>query len=159
MPTIALTRGCEAIVGDEDTDLCALTWFVDRTGYARRNVRVSGQHTTLLLHRIVLERTLGRALIAGELCDHINGQRLDNRRENLRVVSPLENARNKGRSRTNSSGVKGVSWNTAKGKWVAQICVDYHKITLCITDDRAEAEAAYNAAAEQYFGEYRRGNG
>jgi hypothetical protein len=69
---------------------------------------------------MVLERKIGRRLAAGEFCDHINRVRLDNRRENLRVASAVENSQNIGPRPSNRSGARGVSWNARTGKWRAQ---------------------------------------
>lgn len=55
--------------------------------------------------------------------DHINGVRDDNRLVNLRDVTRTENHRNAG-LKINTSGVLGVSWNTERRKWIAQITVD-----------------------------------
>lgn len=53
--------------------------------------------------------------------DHINGVRTDNRIENLRSVSPAENAKNQKTRRNNTSGFQGVYWHESRGKWSAQI--------------------------------------
>lgn len=56
-----------------------------------------------------------------EMIDHINGNRGDNRPENLREATASENSCNSKTSSRNSSGVKGVSWNTRKGKWKVRV--------------------------------------
>ncbi len=58
------------------------------------------------------------------IIDHINGDGLDNRLDNLRNVSSAENNKNKRRNRTNTSGVTGVHYNKPRGKWMADIQVD-----------------------------------
>jgi len=55
------------------------------------------------------------------LVDHINGDPTDNRWKNLRQVSATENSKNSAKSRANTSGVTGVTWNTPLNKWVASI--------------------------------------
>lgn len=58
-----------------------------------------------------------------EYVDHINGDRSDNRWENLRPCSLSENNRNRKITNKNTSGVKGVSWHKASGKWQVQLSV------------------------------------
>lgn len=75
----------------EDTDLIRdFAYNVNRDGYYRR-LRYSDMKM-LLLHRQVLERMVGRPLESHEIGDHINGDRKDNRRENLRIVTKQQNA-------------------------------------------------------------------
>lgn len=86
-------------------------------GYIR--VRVNGR--LQLAHRVIM------AMINGEWpdgeVDHINGDRSDNRLSNLRTVSRSENFRNKSRYSSNSSGITGVHFHKATGKWCAAISV------------------------------------
>jgi hypothetical protein len=73
-------------------------------------------------HRVIWK------MVHGEdptLIDHINGSRIDNRLANLRSVSRTENNRNKATRKTNTSGVQGVSWHKASGKWVVNVGADY----------------------------------
>lgn len=83
-----------------DADLAALKWR-DKDGYAVRSKAFprSKRRATVFAHRLVCERILGRKPdhAKGELCDHINRNKLDNRRENLRIVSHRENAINTSR--------------------------------------------------------------
>ena len=69
-------------------------------------------------HRIVWAMAKGEQPPA--VIDHINGNPLDNRIENLRESTPQDNAKNMFAPITNTSGVVGVHWNTAKCRWVAQ---------------------------------------
>lgn len=104
----------------QDADLLEHQWCVTN-GYAGRRVLEGGHWRGQRFHRVVLERKLDRELSPDEVTDHINRNRLDNRRENLRPVSAYENTQNRTRiNRTNTSGVGGVSWHRAANKWVAQ---------------------------------------
>jgi len=78
--------------------------------------------------------------------DHINGNRKDNRAENLRDVGRVTNSRNCSRSKLNTSGVTGVHWDNARGKWAARIKEDYKVIHLGRFDDFADAVATRKAA-------------
>jgi hypothetical protein len=88
--------------------------------------------------------------------DHINGNTLDNRRENLRICTCAENIRNQKRNITNTSGYKGVSWNKQLGKWVAFICVNYKNKNLGSFATAKQAYEAYCAASAKYHGEFGR---
>lgn len=81
--------------------------------------------------------------------DHINGVRSDNRRCNLRDVTVTENLRNAGK-KLNTSGVLGVSWNTKRKKWIAQIGVDHATIYLGGFDTIAAASEARRLANLRY---------
>lgn len=74
-----------------------------------------------------------------EVIDHINGNGLDNRLENLRAATKKENSRNQKRPTHNTSGVVGVYWNIGCRKWVASIRVDGVLRHLGVFDEKEEA--------------------
>lgn len=82
--------------------------------------------------------------------DHINGVRIDNRIENLRTVTSQENMRNIKMFSTNTSGVTGVSWVKARGKWMAMISVEGRNKNLGYFQSIDDAKAARAAAASRY---------
>jgi HNH endonuclease len=94
MRRILLSQGRHAIVDDEDYSyLVQWKWCFARSangelGYAMRSDYSSGKSKTVLMHRVVLERTLGRELTREAI--HRNGNRLDNRRSNLRGATPSQ---------------------------------------------------------------------
>lgn len=71
-----------------------------------------------LSHRVIWVMTYG---FNPEFIDHINGDRSDNRIENLNAVSQKENNRNASMRKDNASGVVGVSWYSRYGKWLVRI--------------------------------------
>ena len=94
------------------------------------------------VHRLVWMYFYG-SFPDGEI-DHINGNRRDNRIENLRVANKSINAQNKRCARSDSStGVLGVSWHKMAKKWVAQISKNGKKKHLGSFDDIEEAKSAY----------------
>lgn len=79
--------------------------------------------------------------------DHINGQRDDNRPSNLRLATRAENNQNQhGLPRHNTSGIRGVSWDAARGKWTSHISVNGRGINLGRFDEKEQALDAYLVA-------------
>lgn len=86
--------------------------------------------------------------------DHINGDRTDNRIENLRLASRGENLRNMRVSGKGSSKYKGVSWHKAAGKWSAQITLDNKKKHLGLFEEEISAALAYDTAAKEFYKDF-----
>lgn len=108
-------RICHPIFSDLDADLRAVKWRFDRDGYARGDSR----GRVVRAHRVVLGRMLGRTPLTAEICDHLNHDILDNRRENLRCVTWHQNCQNR---RTKAkSGYRGAYFNARAGKWQAYV--------------------------------------
>ncbi|WP_439946477.1 HNH endonuclease [Streptomyces sp. BBFR109] len=105
MIQVKLSRGAIAIIDDVDKELAQHKWCIIGGAYA---VRQGLNRSSEYLHRRVMERVLGRALTVHEIVDHINGDKLDNRRHNLRAVDHQINQFNRGKQVNNRSGVKGV---------------------------------------------------
>jgi HNH endonuclease/AP2 domain-containing protein len=109
-----------------------------------------------LAHRLAWLIMTGEWPPAG--IDHIDGNSLNNRWANLRAATPSENLRNRGKTRKNTSGYKGVSWSTSNNGWVAQITHHYKTRNLGTFQTPEEAAAAYDEAATQLHGEFARRN-
>lgn len=88
--------------------------------------------------------------------DHVNSDRGDNREVNLRQADRSQNMRNRGATRRNSTGLKGVCWDGEKKKWLAQIKLDGRNKYLGRYDTPEEAHAAYVKAATREHGEFAR---
>jgi hypothetical protein len=86
--------------------------------------------------------------------DHINGNKLDNRRSNLRICTQAENQRNRGKQRNNVSGHKGVTWYARTSKWRVSIVLNKKHIHLGYFNLVSEAQKAYENAATEYHGEF-----
>lgn len=91
--------------------------------------------------------------IKDKYIDHINLNKFDNRKENLRVVSQKENVRHRFKSKNNKSGYKGVS-KSRGGNWTAKICVDYKSIQIGTFKTKEEAATAYDLHSTSLFKEF-----
>lgn len=86
--------------------------------------------------------------------DHKNGDRTDNRIKNLRIATGAENTQNTGLTSRNTSGMKGVSWSSAKNKWHVAITANGKHHFLGHFEDGDKAHAAYCEAASRLHGEF-----
>lgn len=148
---IELNTGDTVLVDAEDFErVSAYHWYKDDAGYARTNMWENGRKSAApRMHRFILGVTNRKAHI-----DHINGDKLDNRKENLRVCSASNNAMNRGRQSNNKSGYKGVIYDKERDKWRAEITVNKKRMYLGRYETVEEAAEAYRKAAELYHGEF-----
>lgn len=146
-----------AYVSPEDSDLEAESWYVNSRGYVVNNG--GGTYAMQRLHRVVMARALNRPLESWELIDHIDGDKLNNRRDNLRLCNYRENAYNAGLYGNNTTGYTGVYRLGPKHRqpFAAAITVNRKKMHLgCFPTAEAAADA-YEQAARQHAGEFYRG--
>ncbi len=135
---IALTKGRVAQVDIEDFDFAVqFNWAFSDKGYARRTIKIAGRKKHERLHRVITERKLGHQLDATIQVDHIDGDRLNCRRHNLRTATHIQNSYNS--RRRNKLGYTGVAKNHRR--FMASIKVDTKDVYIG-TFDTAE-EAAY----------------
>jgi hypothetical protein len=154
---IPLTQGQFTIVDDEDYEkLAKYRWLAVRSGrtfYAERAVKLwkgnRKRFFNVRMHRQLLN------VPEGKIVDHINHNGLDNRRANLRIVTIEQNTWNKRKKSGNcSSRYKGVSWQKSSGRWKAIIVYRGKWIFIGYFDDEVLAAKAYDAKAQELFGEY-----
>lgn len=156
---IPLTRGYTAIIDAKDAGLACGSWFAsgsapniyatkyDASVYSRLGDRAC---SAVKLHRLLMGSP--EAMVV----DHINGDRMDNRRCNLRIVTHAQNAKNRTISKNNTSGCLGVYWDSFEGRWEAKIQIDGEEIRLGRFLSFDEAKVARRLAEIKFYGEFAR---
>ena len=141
-------RDVFTIIDESDYEIVSLfTWLVDSNGYVYAKTWLYNKQSHLSLHRLVANAPRGMSV------DHINHNKLDNRKSNLRVCTHKQNLMNS-RSNKGLSEYKGVSWHKGGNKWCAYICPDGKAVHLGLFYEEEAAAQAYNIMARKYFGEY-----
>ena len=150
----SVIREYVVLVDEEFLDFVSkYSWTISGAGYVSTKIRNVDQKIEMIyLHNIILTS------VDGKEPDHINGNKLDNRKINLRLSSRKENCQNRPKmnseKRDLSSKYKGVS-KTSKGrKWRARISVDGIPTLIGYFDDEIDAARAYNEAALRHHKKY-----
>lgn len=150
---IPLTKGKYAIVDDSDVKLVSqYKWHYHPQGYAATTAGGLKNKHTILMHRLI-----SRA-IKGEVVDHANGDKLDNRQSNLRICTQRNNIGNSRIRKDNTTGYKGVTFSKDNKNWVARIFVNGKHTHLGSFDNPHDAARMYNFWAVDLFGEFARLN-
>lgn len=141
MKEIKTKHGYIILVDDEDfEELSKYKWSIDKDGYA---YRFGGK-----MHRLIIRPPANMEI------DHINGNRIDNRKSNLRVCTHAQNQCNKSTIGINTSGFKGVAWREDCHKWRAKIKFCGTPINIGHFDNPIDAAIAYDKKALELFGEF-----
>lgn len=147
-------NGSLILLDDEDYPLTKVAWGINSVGYARRTIRVKengGKHKTLLMHRHIMDAK------AGEVVDHINGNKLDNRRSNLRLCTQSENLLNRHKLSANkTSKYFGVSrsiekrWKTNRVSWHVQLMTRNGRVSKKFSDEISAMNFAKSLRPDMY---------
>jgi hypothetical protein len=122
MKKIFLPNDKITLVDDSDYDfLNQWKWYITSNGYVARKDK-EGRH--FRMHRVLMNTPIGMDT------DHINRNKLDNRRNNLRICTRSENNINSKTRKDNGSNFTGVCWDNSKNKWRSFINVDKNRIEL-----------------------------
>jgi len=145
----ASNTGREILIDPEYYDLISeYRWREGGAGYASTD----RNQVTLHMHRLIMESEPGKQV------DHINHNKLDNRRCNLRHCTPSQNHMNRQPKKGKSSKYKGVCYSKSRGLWQANVTKDGKRYNLRAHTTEVEAALAYNKKAFELFGEFVRLN-
>lgn len=135
-------------VDDEDyEEMSKYRWCRDAYGYAQTSVRINGKKRNLKMHRLIVNTPDGKDT------DHINRNKLDNRRSNLRICTHQQNSFNLRRPKRTSK-YNGVSWDKSREKWYACIQRDGKTLGIGRFIKESDAARAYDNTARQIHGEF-----
>jgi hypothetical protein len=139
----------EVLIDDEDYEILLQNgWYCTKAGntYYLRNDSFFIKRT--YFHRLILNCPKNKVI------DHINGNGLDNRKENLRICDKQQNHFNSQKGSGYTSKYLGVSWDKAKNLWRASIMVNRKTLYLGRFKSEELAASAYNEASKKYFKEF-----
>lgn len=136
------------MVDDEDYNyLSKFNWHVSKDKCVASWLG-SKNNKRILIHRFIMNPPDNMEI------DHIDGNRLNNQKSNLRLATSSQNKCNRGARKDCKSGYKGVSWHKQNNKWSVRIMTDGKYLSLGLYDDIKEAALAYNNASKKYHGEF-----
>lgn len=120
------------------------TWCINGQGYPMTNIK----DKKIEIHHFILPKKTGFVI------DHINRNKLDNRRSNLRYATRSQNCMNRGMMKSNTSGYRGISWHKPSKKWQVRISYNHKMIALGTYSDIEEAARVYKNKAVELFETY-----
>lgn len=120
---------------DYEEYMAGRSWYMSSSGYLTRRRPGNERPCHVFLHRLIL----GIDGEPGVFGDHINRDRLDNRRCNLRIVTNAENSQNRGSKPGSTSRYRGVSWSRTKRSWRVEVSVANERHLLGYFEDEDEA--------------------
>lgn len=153
MKQIQLTQNVWATIDDDDYErVSQYKWYAQKntTGgyYALRGVIERGKSKKIFMHQFIMGSMPGCEV------DHINRNKLDNRKVNLRFATRSQNMINRTKYKNNTSGHKGVHFRTDNRKWIAYICIDNKLKRLGSFQNMDEAISAREQAVAKRYGAF-----
>lgn len=143
----------KVLIDLDDIEECKkYKWYIQKVNdgdYFRVCTCPNGK--TIKLHRFIMKVTDENYEI-----DHIDGNTLNNRKNNLRICLHIDNMKNQKLNKNNTSGYKGVWLDKNRNVWVAEIHVNNKKIILGYDTDKEKVIKLRQEAEEMYFGEFMR---
>ena len=149
---IKLNKGFTVVDDADYKRFNQYNWYLNAGGYVIRTITVGdwrdGKRKSILLHRLINNTP------DGVCTDHANGDKLDNRRSNLRDATRRQNSINKRVCSHTSSKYKGVHRLKANGRWQSYINVEGKLRHLGTFKKERDAALAYNAASKKFHGKF-----
>lgn len=140
---------CQAIIDTEDYERVK-----DYKWHFNHKTQTVGGSLPNSNSKIYISRLIMNVTDPQTEVDHKNHDKLDNRKQNLRICSRSQNQKNQRILKSNTSGYKGVSWCPKSNKWVSKISVNNKTVHLGLFTDKKQAAHAYNRASKKYHGEF-----
>lgn len=147
---IICTNGEKVLVDKEDFELLNKRKWKVRNGYPMCQLGPKGKQKRIMMHHYIFPWAI--------MLDHIDGNKLNNQKDNLRAADKSLNGMNRGKPRNNTSGYKGVSWNKRDKYYETYITLNQIRYRLGYFKCKHEAAKAYNKAALKYHGKFARLN-
>jgi hypothetical protein len=146
MKKIPLSQNKFALVDDEDFDFLNQWKWYFCNGYAMRNKpKVNGKSVGLIrMHRVINNTAKGL------FTDHINRNKLDNRKSNLRSVNKSLNEHNTGVRKNNKYGFKNIIWENRRGMWRVEIMINRKKFFLGYFNNLRKAISTRDSFRKDY---------
>ena len=145
MEIIYLTNGKKVIVDEKDYSyLSTFTWSERGEGYAATTIA----GVSIYMHRMLLNPPSNMCV------DHINRNKLDNQRKNIRLCTCSQNGVNRALRESNTTGYIGVTWHKVAKKFQARIRLNGRKTHLGLFVSSEDAAKAYDEAAIKEFGDF-----
>lgn len=149
MKRIPLPGGKFSLVDEDDFEkLSKFRWCLTASGYAYHGFWKNGKCKNIRMHRMIL------GTIKKKITDHINHDKLDNRKSNLRICTNSQNQMNRLKQPNTKSSFKGVFPIARLKKFSAFIMKNKKIFRLGYFKTEIEAARAYNEAAKKHFGEF-----
>lgn len=152
MALLVLTKGQSAIVDDNDFEWLSQWKWLLLGEYAARFVTINGKRKAITLSRVIMNAPDHLEV------DHIDGNKMNNQRSNLRLATHAENMRNKAKQSGRSSQFKGVSFYKPDQCWCAYIRINGKHTHIGRFPTEIAAAKAYDVAAQLHYGEFARPN-
>lgn len=141
--------GTEFLFDIEDLSIIkSRHWYKDKDGYLASCYTYNRRRCFVMFHRLVMKAERGQTV------DHINRNRADNRKKNLRCCSKFENNLNRGLKSTNKSGYIGVHFDNKRNKWIANITYNKKRIFIGRYKTKQEAVKARIQKELELFKEF-----
>ena len=132
----------------EDYDKIKDFYWENTNGYALARIYKSDNYKCIYMHQLIM------GVRSNEIVDHIDRNRLNNMKNNLRITDNFGNSMNSSIAKNNTSGFIGVTRDNRRNKWIAQIGINYKTKFLGYFIDKEDAIRARLKAEKEYFGEF-----